>query len=207
MKFSNLVIMITMLFSSFAWSQLNLGIKAGLNYDTLGDITSTEELSLNMLNSNSETGFHMGIYTNLDLLVFYLRPELQYTQTKSKFGEQGSLSLNKLEAPVLLGYKLLGPLSVFAGPSFQYIISDQSDEITLGELKENFTVSLQMGTELKLGRLGVGIRFERGFTDNEVIILNQNDINFEAGQIDTRSKQWILSLSYDLNPKVPTRVY
>ncbi len=207
MKFSNLVIMITMLFSSFAWSQLNLGIKAGLNYDTLGDITSTEELSLNMLNSNSETGFHMGIYTNLDLLVFYLRPELQYTQTKSTFGEQGSLSLNKLEAPVLLGYKLLGPLSVFAGPSFQYIISDQSDEITLGELKENFTVSLQMGTELKLGRLGVGIRFERGFTDNEVIILNQNDINFEAGQIDTRSKQWILSLSYDLNPKVPTRVY
>jgi len=67
----------------------------------------------------------------------------------------------------------------------------------LGNLKENFTVGLQLGTRLKLGRFGLGIRFERGFTDNEVIILGNNDIDI-AGRVDTRAKQWILSASYDL---------
>ncbi len=95
---------------------------------------------------------------------------------------------------------MLGPLSVFAGPSFQYILSENGKSIKLGELEEDFTVGLQIGTRLKLGRFGLGIRFERGFTENEVIILGNNDVDI-TGRVDTRAKQWILSASYDLNLK------
>ena len=130
-------------------------------------------------------------------MTFYLRPELQFSQSVSQFNDNSTIALNKLEAPVLLGYKILGPLSIFAGPSFQYILKEKGTEISLGNLKENFTVGLQLGTRLKLGRFGLGIRFERGFTDNEVIILGNNDIDI-AGRVDTRAKQWILSASYDL---------
>ena len=171
------------------FAQLSFGVKGGVNYDSFGDLNPTD--------LSAKTGFHIGVYGNLDLLTFYLRPELQFSQSVSQFNDNSTIALNKLEAPVLLGYKILGPLSIFAGPSFQYILKEKGTEISLGNLKENFTVGLQLGTRLKLGRFGLGIRFERGFTDNEVIILGNNDIDI-AGRVDTRAKQWILSASYDL---------
>ena len=181
------------------FAQLSFGVKGGVNYDSFGELNSTD-LSLENFQSDTKTGFHIGVYGNLDLLTFYLRPELQFSQSVSQFNDNETIALNKLEAPVLLGYKILGPLSVFAGPSFQYILNEKGTDVSLGELKENFTVGLQLGTRLKLGRFGLGIRFERGFTDNEVIILGNNDVNI-AGRVDTRAKQWIISASYDLRFK------
>ena len=40
----------------------------------------------------------------------------------------------------------------------------------------------------------------QGFTDNEIILLGENDIDI-TGQADTRAKQWIVSASYDLKFK------
>ena len=181
------------------FSQLSFGVKGGVNYDSFGELNPTD-LSLENFQSDAKTGFHIGVFGNLDLLTFYLRPELQFSQSVSRFNGNETIALNKLEAPVLLGYKILGPLSVFAGPSFQYILKEKGTDISLGELEENFTVGLQMGTRLKLGRFGLGIRYERGFTDNEVVILGNNDVDI-AGRVDTRARQWIISASYDLRFK------
>ena len=152
------------------FSQLSFGVKGGVNYDSFGELNRTD-LSLENFQSDAKTGFHIGIFGSLDLLTFYLRPELQFSQSVGQFNGNETIALNKLEAPVLLGYKILGPLSIFAGPSFQYILKEKGTDISLGDLEENFTVGLQLGTRLKLGRFGLGIRFERGFTDNEVVIL------------------------------------
>lgn len=184
--------------SSFAFSQFKFGAKAGLNYDSFGDLELTE-LNAENINSDTKTGFHIGVFGHLDLLTFYLRPELQFSKSDNQFDNNG-FSLQKIEAPVLLGYKLLGPLSVFAGPSFQYILSEKADNINISSVEENFTVGLQLGTRLQLGRFGLGIRFDRGFTENEIQVLGNNDIDV-TGNIDTRQKQWIISLSYDLNLK------
>ena len=54
-------------------------------------------------------------------------------------------------------------------------------------------MGLQLGTRLKLGRLGIDVRFERGFTDNEILLLGNNDD--VADRVDTRAKQWIVSAS------------
>ena len=178
------------------FAQLSFGVKGGVNYDSFGELNPTD-LSLENFQSDAQTGFHIGVFGNIDLLTFYLRPELQFSKSISQFDNNQTIALNKLEAPVLFGYKILGPLSVFAGPSFQYILKEKGKEITLGELQENFTVGLQIGTRLKLGRFGLGLRFERGFTDNEVLILGNNDVDI-TGRVDTRAKQWILSASYDL---------
>lgn len=181
------------------FSQLSFGVKGGVNYDSFGELNPTD-LSLENFQSDAKTGFHIGVFGNLDLLTFYLRPELQFSQSVSRFNGNETIALNKLEAPVLLGYKILGSLSVFAGPSFQYILKEKGTDISLGELEENFTVGLQLGTRLKLGRFGLGIRYERGFTDNEVVILGNNDVDI-AGRVDTRARQWIISASYDLRFK------
>ena len=194
----NMLPLFIVLFSQLTFSQFSYGIKAGLNYDSLGELTNTE-LATN-LQANAKTGFHVGLYSNINLLLFYVRPELQFSKSESSFGDNRSISLQKIEAPVLIGYKILGPLSVFAGPSFQYILSDEATNLSLGEIDKNFTVGLQVGTRFKLGKLGVGVRFERGFTDNEATLLGANNIDIN-GRIDTRAKQWILSASYKLDSK------
>ena len=180
--------------------QVKMGVKAGLNYDSIGELKPTD-LNATTFSGAAKNGFHLGVFGHIDLLMFYLRPELQFSKSKSQYGNGQSLTLNKLEVPILLGYKVLGPLSVFTGPAFQYILAEKGQNLTLGEIKENFTVGLQLGTRLQLGRFGLGIRFERGFTDNEVAVLSNNDITLTDGQIDTRAKQWIFSLSYDLQLK------
>lgn len=178
------------------FAQFEFGVKGGVNYDSFGDLKPTD-VSLANFEANAKTAFHVGVYSKIDLLLFYLRSELQFSQSRSDFSDNGSIALNKIEAPILLGYKILGPLSVFAGPSFQYILSEKATTIDLGEVSENFTVGLQLGTRLQFGRFGLGIRFERGFTDNEIDIIGNNGTDIR-GKVDARAKQWILSASYEL---------
>ena len=178
--------------SLFLQAQFEFGVKAGLNYDSLGEL-KLESIKNTENSDGSEIGYHVGFYGNLNLVVFYIRPEIQFTKINSSI-KNLNIGLSKLEIPILLGYKILGPLSVFIGPSFQYILEEEVKGISLTKIKNHLTVGAQIGTRLSLGRFGVGIRLERGFTNNDLILIGINGIN--QGQINTRSDQVILSASY-----------
>jgi len=186
---------LALLSSTLLQAQFEFGVKGGLNYDSLGDV-DYDDIPGTDLSAGSKTGYHIGAYGKIDLLLFYLRPEIQFTKINSGFADK-KIGFSKIEAPILLGYKILGPLSVFAGPSLHYILDEDAKGITITDVKENFTVSLQIGTRISLGRLGLGIRYERGFTDNDVRILGLNGIDVD-GRIDARPNQFILSASYKL---------
>ena len=198
-KFLQNLTLIAFLSTSLLQAQFEFGVKAGLNYDSLGDVNYTD-ISATQLSAGSKTGFHVGVYGKLDLLLFYLRPELQFTKINSGF-QNTDIGLSKIEAPILLGYKVLGPLSAFAGPSFQYILDENIEGTTLTDIEENFTVGLQIGTRLSLGRFGLGIRYERGFTDNDILILGMNGVPIDGNRIDARPNQFIVSASYELKKK------
>ena len=176
-------------------AQFEFGVKGGLNYDSLGDVNYTD-ISATNLSAGSKTGYHIGAYGKIDLLLFYLRPEIQFTKINSGFDGK-DIGLSKIEAPILLGYKILGPLSVFAGPSFQYILGVEGKGISITDVEENVTVGLQIGTRISFGRFGLGVRYERGFTDNDVKILGVNGV----GRIDARPNQFIVSASYELKAR------
>ena len=198
-KFLQNLTLIAFLSTSLLQAQFEFGVKAGLNYDSLGDV-NYNDISATQLSAGSKTGFHVGVYGKLDLLLFYLRPELQFTKINSGF-QNTDIGLSKIEAPILLGYKVLGPLSAFAGPSFQYILDENIEGTTLTDIEENFTVGLQIGTRLSLGRFGLGIRYERGFTDNDILILGMNGVPIDGNRIDARPNQFIVSASYELKNK------
>ena len=174
-------------------AQFEFGVKGGLNYDSLGDVNYAD-ISATNLSAGSKTGYHIGAYGKIDLLLFYLRPEIQFTKINSGFDGK-DIGLSKIEAPILLGYKILGLLSVFAGPSFQYILGVEGKGISITDVEENVTVGLQIGTRISFGRFGLGVRYERGFTDNDVKILGVNGVG--DGLIDARPNQFIVSASYE----------
>lgn len=168
------------------------GIKGGLNYGSSGDYFNS--ISSSFENPDNNAGYHLGIFGKIGNTI-YIRPELVYTQIKSDF-DSGNFDMSKLDAPILVGIKIIGPLHVFAGPSFQYIIDTDFEGISLNDIENDFSVGLNFGFGLNLGKLGLDLRYERGFGENEGTIIDNN--TGLGGRLDTRPEQLILSLSLKL---------
>ncbi|MGE5943473.1 MAG: outer membrane beta-barrel protein [Flavobacteriales bacterium] len=177
--------------SSFTYAQsaTGFGIKGGLNYNANGDYF--ESIGSNAKNPDRNVGYHIGLFGKIGNQI-YFKPELVYTSTKSDYDDD-SFEMQKLDAPLLVGIKVLGPVSVFAGPSFQYILDSDFNGIAINDIENDFTVGLNFGIGLNINKLGIDLRYERGFSDNEATFIGNNGIG--TSRLDTRPDQLILSLS------------
>ncbi len=190
--------------TTFAQKGTGFGIKAGLNYNQNGDLNFTEVQNAgeNILEgSDGKVGFHVGIYGKLDFPKVYIKPELVYTKTKSSYSIANSSTdydISRIDLPVLIGYKLVGPLHVFIGPAFQYTVDNKLKDVELEDLKSDFTVGLNVGVGVSLGSIGLDVRYERGFSKNEASFINNNIAELDSGRVDSRPSQITFGLSLKL---------
>ncbi|MCK8482137.1 outer membrane beta-barrel protein [Psychroserpens algicola] len=170
------------------------GIKGGLNYNANGDYF--ESIGDNAQHPDRNIGYHIGVFGKIgnDL---YFRPELVYTSTKSDYNSD-DFNMKKIDAPLLFGVKVIGPISVFGGPSLQYILDTEFDGISIDNVEDDFSVGLNFGIGLNLNKIGIDLRYERGFSDNEATFIGNNIGPGVISRIDTRPDQLILSLSVAL---------
>ncbi|MGB6268217.1 MAG: outer membrane beta-barrel protein [Olleya sp.] len=183
----------TLLFSTFIFAQTGsgFGFKGGLNYNGNGDYF--ESISNNYQNPDRNIGYHFGIFGKLGNKL-YLKPELVYTATKSEY-DAGVFDFKKLDAPLLVGVKVLGPISVFGGPSIQYVLDSGFENATINNIENDFSVGLNFGIGFSLKKIGLDLRYERGFNNNEATVINNNITITDPNRLDTRPEQLILSLS------------
>ncbi|MGD1946652.1 MAG: outer membrane beta-barrel protein [Croceivirga sp.] len=189
------LLMVAVFFTSYgiyAQAGSGFGIKAGLNYTGNGEYFDSVENARE--NTDRNAGFHIGVYGKLGNRI-YVRPELVYTSTTSGYDE-GDLKLQKLDVPVLVGAKIIGPLHGFIGPSFLYILNSKFADVTIDNIENDFTVGLNLGVGVNLGKFGVDLRYERGLSSNEISLIESN-LNFPDvdDRVDTRPDQLILSFS------------
>lgn len=177
-----------------AQSGSGFGIKGGFNYNGNGNYF--ESISSNAEHPDWNVGYHIGIFGKLGNRV-YFKPELVYTSTKSSY-DSDYFNMKKFDAPLLVGFKIIGPVSVFAGPSLQYIVDTDFDGITIDDVEDDFSVGLNFGIALNLKKIGIDLRYERGFSKNEAIFINDNISPELVSRIDTRPNQLILGLSFML---------
>lgn len=188
------------MFSAGAMAQSGFGIKGGLNYGDNGEIAYTDITTAGediIEGGDSKVGYHAGIFYRADFSLFFLKPELLYTKTKSSYdfnNESADYKLSKLDLPILLGIDILGPVNIFAGPSLQYILENDFQGIALGDVENEFTVGAQFGAGIQIGNIGIDVRYERGLKDNEAQVL---DLDNPEGlqRVDSRPNQIIFSLS------------
>jgi hypothetical protein len=202
---------ISLLFTTFfcvaAFSQEDVGLKGGLNYNYYGDGT-IKTISNDITNgSEAKTGFHLGGYVMYDIPTtsgLTLRPELMYTRLRTDYvwGSQnydGSVILDKIDVPFLIGKKIAGPLYGFVGPSLQIIINTDFNGEDINRLTyDDFAFGIQAGLGIKVGRLGFDVRWERGLNDTELNLTRSNLGVEEDITIDTRTNQVIFAVSYSL---------
>ena len=168
-------------------AQIKWGIKGGLNYSSNGDLISeTEDI---FENPDANAGYHFGAFLTTKGKIF-LRPELVFTNTNSDY-DGTKFNVKKLDAPVLVGWDFIGPLNIFAGPAFQYIIDTDLEDVKIDDIESDFTVGLHIGVGVQLGKLGIDLRYETGLSENLASIANVPD-----ARLDTRSKQLIAGVSY-----------
>lgn len=189
-----LIVLCAFLFGTFASSHAQFGIKGGLNFSSNGNVKNIlSETSNNIKYLNGKTGYHIGVFYQTKGNSFYLRPELIYTHTSMKSSDTPSFDINKIDAPILVGYHVFKPLSIFAGPSLQYILDTDLKGIELSDVKNNFTVGVNIGAAVEFGKFGVDIRYEKGLSKNLA-----NFAGISGGKIDTRPNQFIISMSLKL---------
>ena len=203
--------------SSILVAQGNIGVNFGLNDDNFGSIenikTKVDDYNLDLKNS---TGFQLGLFTEIDLITFYIRPEINLIFSKSKngtaftsIGNSNSIlneSINiaehtykstDIQVPIIFGYKILGPVSLFAGPTFKYNLSNSSN-FDLEDIKDKYNLSILLGTRVKVRSFSLGLRYERGLNNNELLIVNANGIDLDNANIDTTTNKLSLNISYDI---------
>ncbi len=189
--------------TAVAQSDSGFGIRAGLNYNQNGDLSFRQVQSAGedlISGSDGKVGFHVGVFGKLDFPKIYLKPELVYTKTKSSYDVEGGTNdydISKLDLPVLLGYKIIGPLHIFAGPAFQYTLSNDLEDFQVEDVQNSFTVGANFGVGLNLGNIGVDVRYERGFSENEANFIGDNIADI-SGRVDSRPSQIIFALSLKL---------
>lgn len=196
-----LVLSIALLSTVFYMNaQSGFGIKGGLSYNTNGELSEfvNETGTIIENEGKGKSGYNVGIFGKIGLGPIYLRPELVYTKTTSEYilnSEAVDYKIARLDMPVLVGLKLIGPLSIFAGPAFQYTLENDFNDIEYDRIDNDFTVGFNFGAGLDLGRLGLDVRYERGFNENEATFIENNTTSY---RLDSRPEQIIFSLSYRL---------
>ena len=113
------------------------GARAGIGR---ADFTVNEDLSvdgatISVRPAEPNTSFHVGAYTRVKILGFFVQPELVYTSHPSTIaftdissGEETDvqINLNRVDLPVLIGLKF-GPVRINAGPMFSANLSSDDD--------------------------------------------------------------------------------
>ena len=59
-------------------------------------------------------------------------------------------------------------------------------------------MSLLLGSRVKFRSLSLGLRYERGLNNKELLIINANGVDLENANVDITTNKLTLNLSYDI---------
>jgi len=178
--------------TSITFSQFDYGLNFGISLksDKILDISGNSESP-----EGSLDGYYFGVYSQINLLLFYLRPEINILRHSQKY-QSLDFKETKLELPFSIGYKLLPTFSLFTGPTFNYLINDKVDSYSLKNLESKTTIGFHIGSRIRLGPIALSLTYNTGLKENNILL--NTSLN-ETGKIDRNKGQFRLGLSYSLD--------
>lgn len=206
-----LAILVVVLITVPAMSQLKFGIKGGVSTTslTMNDIkTVTSGSSTYTVEaiSTAKYGFHGGAFVRLTIFGVYIQPELLFSTRTNEYTVKdknnplpsgtyvAKQNFNKLDIPVLVGLKL-GPLRLNAGPVGSLLINSPKAIITNPDYKNNYnrmTIGYQAGVGFDLLNI---LTFDLRYEGN--LKKYQNQIQNKVGtkyNLDDRPNAFLLSV-------------
>lgn len=170
---------------------IDIGIKAGFNTRQLDDHQGS-----------NRSGFVGGVFMALKTSdKFAIQPELLFVQKGEKF-DFGAVKLNALSLPVLFKYKVFSPISLEAGPIFNFKLTDH---VNFGEkyadLKDKIKskafglgAGIGVALDLPLG-LCAGVRYTLRLLNS---VQNQSDKNLDLFGKNGKFRSWEFTIGYSI---------
>ena len=184
-----------LLFSQAIMAQFHVGIKGGANIIKIDGRSFKDEFRY---------GYHLGGFIELGLNKdLSINPEVLFNQyattVDSNFSHiyqnvfnpayQSHVKLNYLSIPIILNYKLIGPISIQAGPQFGILIDKNKTLLQNGSSAfKGGDFSLLAGAQVKLAHLRVNGRY----------VIGLNNINDIDNQDKWKYSGFQLSLGFAL---------
>jgi len=197
MKKLTLIVLLTLSSLSLFAQKNGVGIKAGLSS------TQVNFEGGQLVPSDAQMGYHLGVFARFGGVGFFVQPEVLFTQTTGQFLEISSLSsippinyeakFNRLDVPVMAGFRMLKIIRVMAGPIASFNIDSSLKEAGTTVQNIDFkkaTLGYQTGVGVDLGNLSIEGKYEGGlskFTDK-----------IGSFTTDNRLNQWVLSVGFKL---------
>jgi hypothetical protein len=188
-----------------------LGLKAGLSSSHLkvDEVFSPgdSEESIYYKSGEAVLGWHLGLYSRIKISRIYVQPELLYSSSGGniKISNDGidfpainKIKLNKLDIPIMVGFYVSKSFRVYAGPSFSYLISEESVwKTTKNVFKQDFhkgSIGYQAGIGLDISTVSVDLKYEGNLSAlGKTVSIPGTDMQFNT---DLRNSQVILSMGF-----------
>jgi hypothetical protein len=197
MKKLALIVLVTLSSLSLYAQKNGVGIKAGLS-STQVDFEGEQ-----LIPSDAQMGYHLGVFARFGGVGFFVQPEVLFTQTSGQFLEISSLSsippinyeakFNRLDVPVMAGFRMLKVIRIMAGPIASFNIDSSLKDAGTTVQNIDFkkaTLGYQTGVGVDLGNLSIEGKYEGG--------LSKFTENVGSYTADNRLNQWVLSVGFKL---------
>jgi hypothetical protein len=194
---------IAVVFCISAVSQIDFGIRGGINFNWSKAYNFSQpgyEYKLKIQNTLS-TGFHFGVISRIKLFKILIQPEILFTSLNNTIEYEeitdGEIQIinqefDRLDLPVLALIKLKA-FKIEIGPVASFLLKDKSDlydEIGYKQKYNNITLGYQAGIGLDISKLTFDLKYEGNLSKfGNGLEIGGNTFNF-----NTKSNQLILSM-------------
>lgn len=197
------LIMGVLFFSVNAFSQIKIGLRAGINSSSVkSDDVTSGTVTIESV-SNAMIGFHAGLIGQITIAGVFIQPELLFSHTGGKIrlkdtgnniDEIVDQKFNKIDLPVIIGKKM-GPLRLGLGPVFSKVLSSNSDLSDFGTYSDEFnkaTIGYQFDLGLDISKIAIDLKYEGNLSKlGNGVTIGSTHHNF-----DSRAHQFIFSIGY-----------
>jgi len=184
-------------FLSSVQALFEFGLKAGVSSLDLADnainISNNQNSTLSLAVSESNYGYHFGVYSRVSFLGIYVEPALlfnssqvNYNISEQIFDEEvveitKSEKYEKLDIPLLVGYKL-GFFRVQGGPVAHLhlnSVSELTDINGYGQKFKDATYGYQLGVGLDILKVRLDLNYEGNLSNyGDHIVVDGQEFSF-----------------------------
>lgn len=173
-------------------SAVRWGLIAGMN-------AADFKLIDTKINFDNKLGWQAGLMASIGIgRIMSIDPQILYVSQNMTFTmankSQGEIKCSSIDIPIALGFKIVGPLRLFAGPVFT-VLNESSgtygkEDLEFSGLRTTF--SYVLGAEVRLfDHLRIDVRYNGQFKNKENVSLPDN-----AGVGEMRSQSASINIGY-----------
>jgi len=204
-----LIALFVFFFSLTNAQEFGIGLKGGVNYNSIGDFLSQEG---SYYPADNQIGYQFGVFVDIGFERFFVRPEVNYVSLKNSYAfptKTSQWAAQQIDIPILFGYKVYYPIAIYAGPVFSFI-----SDMTMEGWKENtsygdpFTYNtsstgISAGILIDFDRVGIDFRYQYGITTVKEqhldMIRNYNGYGVGIGDlVEYNPSQIMVSIQFKL---------